>query len=70
MSEKNELDQLARHYHGMLRDLQESYQKAAQPILDKLMQIENVRPRTYVVDGKTFLPIDPTPLATPSTQRA
>lgn len=63
MSEKNELDQLTQHYHDMLRALQESYQKAAQPILDKLIQIESVRPRSYILDGKTFVTIDLPPTA-------
>ncbi len=65
MSERNELDEAEMRCHEMLRYLREEYERAAKPYIEQLMRIHNIRPRTYVVDGKTFLPIEiaPTPAA-------
>lgn len=49
MSTEDRLDELERYYKQQLILLQESYNKAAEPIIKRLMEIDNCRPRRYVI---------------------
>jgi len=48
--EPNEvLDERTRYVHEALRQLQEAYNKAAQPYLEELSRINAIRPRRYLI---------------------
>lgn len=49
MSTEDRLDELERYYKQQLILLQESYNKAAEPIIKRLMEIDARRPRRYVI---------------------
>lgn len=60
----NELDEAQRRAIEMIRFFQEECRKQCAPYVKTLMDIEAMRPRVYVIDGKTmvpFLPLDSAP---------
>jgi hypothetical protein len=48
------LDEMLRHYHSLLAELQDSYRKAAQPYVKRILEIEDLRPRRLVIDPEIY----------------
>lgn len=53
----NELDKVETEAIKMIEFFQEECRKQCEPYLKIIADIRSMRPRTYVVDGKTCVPI-------------
>ena len=50
----SETDQYEWHLHRQLSDLREAFDRAAKPIIDELIRIDMLKPRTYLLDPQTM----------------
>lgn len=55
----SELDEAERRAIEMVEFFQEECRKQCQPYLKIITDIRALRPRTYIVDGKTMIPFLP-----------
>jgi hypothetical protein len=55
----NELDEAQKRAIEMIQFFQEECRKQCAPYVKILMDIEAIRPRVYVLDGKTMVPFLP-----------
>lgn len=53
-----ELDKMEADAIRMIEFLQEECRKQCAPYLKIVSDVRAIRPRTYIVDGKTYVPID------------
>lgn len=49
MSDDERLDELERQIHDAIRFHREAYEQAIKPLIDRLVQIQSLRPRVFVV---------------------
>lgn len=58
MSE-DKLDYMERQAHEALNRLRLEYELAAKPYIKILTDIQAIRPKLYVYDGQTMMPLEP-----------
>lgn len=53
-TQDEKIDDMLRYYHGVVQELREAYAKAAQPYINKIIEIEAMRPRRVLIDPEVY----------------
>lgn len=65
MDETSAIDEQIRYYHSILAQLRASYEKAAEPYLRRILNLQAMKPRPMMIDAETYAMIISAPSPTP-----